>query len=139
MKIAAYLRTFLEEFNYLQLAGIGKFEIHDSVTGSSQGFSYNRKLLEFYPQPKRMGHDDALVDFLCSKCGIDRYLVISDLDYFSSSCLELVMQGLEAEIPGIGFLNLDENKLQFAPRSRYYTSKQRRKRYKPAPAMSFWY
>jgi hypothetical protein len=141
MKIAKHFRAFLEHYNYLLIPGIGKFEVLNHVVETNDNTSYNRRLLQFHSEQRSAICDQALLDFLCKQMSVEPCVANSDLQYFGASAKELLMQGLEAEIPGIGFLNMGpQNQLRFSDRSRYHTAQVKVKKFKPAAVgMSFWF
>ena len=137
MNISRHFRAYLEKYGYLELPAIGRFEITNS---NSMDPVEHRKKLEFHYIPGTI-IDISLVKFLCEKLRSEACVVNSDLQYFSASIMELLMQGLEAEVPGIGYLNKKEkNQLQFSFLSRYYKIPDKKPR-KPLPVYldpSFW-
>jgi len=137
MKISRHFRAYLEKHGYLELPAIGRFEITNC---NSIDPAEHRKRLEFsYISGTVI--DNALVKFLCEELRSEACVVYSDLQHFSASVMELLMQGLEAEVPGIGYLNKKEkNQLQFSFISRYYNVPEKKPR-KPRPVYlnsSFW-
>lgn len=135
MKISRHFRAFLKKHGYLELPGIGRFEL-----STDNSIDSPEEKIEF----KRTGIttlDISLVKFLCEESGTEAYVVHSDLNTFSDSVKELLMQGLEAEIPGIGYLNTsDLNHPKFTCRSIYISVPEKKIR-KPQPLYlnsSFW-
>jgi hypothetical protein len=140
MKIAMHFRAFLEAHNYLGIPGIGRFEVITAVVEAEANRTYTRRLLHFYPDSTPVSDDQRLVDYLCEKLRVEPVVVHSDLEYFTNSTRELLIQGLEAEVPGVGYLNLNyRNQLEFSNKSRYYTAKFKLKKLKPAALGSFWF
>ena|SRR5688572_22618825 len=137
MKISQHFRAYLEKHGYLELPAIGRFEITNC---NSIDPAEHRKRFEFSYNPGIV-IDISLVKFLCEKLHSEACVVNSDLQHFSASVMELLMQGLEAEVPGIGYLNKKEkNQLQFSFTSRYYNVPEKKLR-KPRPDYlnsSFW-
>ena len=137
MKISRHFRAYLEKHGYLELPAIGRFEI---MNCNSIDPAEHRKKLEFSYIPGTV-IDISLVKFLCEELRSEACVIYSDLQHFSDSVMELLMQGLEAEVPGIGYLNKKEkNQLQFSFKSRYYNVPEKKPR-KPRPVYlnsSFW-
>ena len=137
MKISLHFRAYLEKHGYLELPAIGRFEI---THFNSMDPAEHRKGLEFIYISQTI-IDISLVKFLCKELRSEACVVYSDLQHFSDSVMELLMQGLEAEVPGIGYLNKKEkNQLQFSFKSRYYNVPEKKPR-KPRPIYlnsSFW-
>jgi hypothetical protein len=137
MKISRHFRAFLEMHGYLELPAIGRFEITNN--NSPDPAKHGRRLEFSYISGTAI--DISLVKFLCEKLRTEACVINSDLQYFSASIMELLMQGLEAEVPGIGYLNKKaQNQLQFSFLSRYYKIPDKKPR-KPLPVYldpSFW-
>ena len=137
MNISRHFRSYLEKHGYLELPAIGRFEITNCNSMDPAG---HRKKLEFSYISGTVT-DISLVKFLCEELRSEACVVYSDLQDFSASVMELLMHGLEAEVPGIGFLNkIDQNHLQFSFLSRYYKIPDKKPR-KPLPVYldpSFW-
>ena len=138
MKIAQQFRAFLELHNYLVLPNIGRLEALtaeiDSLTGENE-----RKLIRFTADVQNTP-DKVLTEFISRNLKIDTCIAVSDLNSFCSSLKELFLQGLEAEIPGIGYLHLDsKNQLKFSGKSIYNTVENKPKK-RPAALFSstFW-
>ena len=136
MKISRHYRAFMERFGYLELPAIGRFEVISHENNEIQA----AKKITFLFNPKAIV-DNSLVEFLCEQLKSEACVIYSDIQYFSSSVKELLLQGLEAEIPGIGFLNIvQQNKLLFSHHSCYNEIPQQKIR-KTSPAImniSFW-
>lgn len=119
MKITKYFRAFLEEHSYLAIPGIGRFELSsdDTVT---HNLASEMKTLQFSQEAASNQEILDLVQYLCLKLHVEKDVARCDLDYFSITTREILLQGLEAEIPGLGFLNFDYNyKMKFSRKSRY--------------------
>ena len=139
MKIAQQFRAFLDANHYLPLPFIGRLEI---VSTDSDNYSEEpiKRQIRFTPN-NSADPDTSLKDFISEKMKIDPSITESDLAYFSNSVNELLNQGFEAEIPGIGFLNIDSNSLlKFSGKSLYYASVKKIKKRIPVIATStFWF
>jgi nucleoid DNA-binding protein len=138
MKIAQHFRAFLERYHYLQLPQIGRFE----VVGENPLATENgdvRKWIAFSAD-KNQTQDSELVDFLSKNMRVETCVTSSDLSSFISSIKELLIQGFEVEIPGIGYLHFEPNNiLKFSGKNIYKKTIQ--KRWKRTPASmspSFW-
>jgi|GEM_PF-1534895 len=137
MKICRHLRDFLEQKEYLELPAVGRFDLFTESMSMPKGEVLINKKLSFSPS-RKTGFDDALVDFLCQRLQAEASVVYSDIQSFSSAINELLMQGFEAEIPGIGFLNQNGNSgIQFTYQSSY-KKRTRLKKAMPAYFMSYW-
>ncbi len=141
MKIAKHFRAYLEDHQYLYIAGIGRFEIITDVIESSDHQTYSRRLLQFHPAGQPVSTDEPLVDYLSARMKSHPNVIHSDLEDFGVSTRELLIQGLEAEVPGIGFLNMGaSNQLVFSNKSRYYSAKYAQKKLRvTALGISFWF
>ena len=141
MQIAQHFRAFLEEHSFLALPGIGKFEVVNDIVETDMRHRYTRKLLQFHSSKVPFNEAESLVNYICIRQKIERHVAISDLECFTRSTNELLMQGLEAEVPGIGFLNTGyHNTLRFSNQSRYLTTKPKVRKLRPAAiGMSFWF
>ncbi len=138
MKIAQHFRAFLERYHYLQLARIGRFE----VVGENPIVSENGesgKWIAFVAN-KNQPEDRQLVEFISENMRVESCITVSDLDSFINSLKELLIQGFEVEIPGVGFLHFEPNNiLKFSGKNLYKRTIQ--KRWKRTPASmspSFW-
>jgi hypothetical protein len=139
MKIAQHFREFLETNLYLQLPGLGRFDVISLNPDPENGYS-SRRLLQFSPDYS-IKPDQQLTDFLSKKVNCDPCVAESDLAYFCSATKELLMQSFEAEIPGVGFIRPDAaNKLQFSNTRRYNDAKPKKRKKSPAyMSLSFWF
>jgi nucleoid DNA-binding protein len=139
MKIAQHFRAFLERYHYLQLPQIGRFE----VVGENPAAPDNgvlRKWIAFSADKNQL-QDSELVDFISKNMRIETCITESDLKSFISSIKELLIQGFEVEIPGIGYLHFEPNNiLKFSGKNIYKKTIQKRwKRTSAALSHSFWF
>ena len=139
MKIAQHFRAFLERYHYLQLPQIGRFE----VVGENPAAPDNGVLRKWiaFSADKNQTQDSELVDFISKNMRIETCITESDLKSFSSSIKELLIQGFEVEIPGIGYLHFEPNNiLKFSGKNIYKKTIQKRwKRTSAALSRSFWF
>ena len=138
MKIAQHFRAFLEAYQYLTLPQLGKFEILTD-NGSVNEYGDAKKIISFQPD-KNQPADTALVDFVKKSLKIESAIVLADLNCFISNLRELLIQGFEVEIPGIGFLRYDAgNILRFSGKNIYKKSLHKNRRKLPTTLSStFW-
>jgi hypothetical protein len=137
MKIAQHFRAFLERNNYLQLPQIGRFEVvGDNPMAANE---QSRKWISFSAD-KNQKPDEALVNFISGTMRIESCITESDLNCFISISKELLLQGFEVEIPGIGFLHFEPgNILKFSGKNIYKKPVQKRwKKLPTAMTGSFW-
>ena len=138
MKIARHFREFLEKKGYLELPSIGRFDMSTESVAMPRGEVFVRKSLSFSPVSKK-SFDDSLVRFLCERLHSESCVVYSDISSFTYYINELLMQGLEAEIPGVGFLNRNSiNTIQFSYQSSY-KRKNPLRNVGVASFMNFWF
>lgn len=139
MKIAQHFRAFLERNHYLQLPQIGRFEVvgENPVIDDS---GYSQKWINFSAD-KDETPDADLVQFISKNMRIESSITESDLNSFISSIKELLIQGFEVEIPGIGYLHFEPgNNLIFSGKNIYKkTAPKRWKRIPAAMSSSFWF
>jgi len=138
MKIAQHFRAFLEKHHYLQLPQIGRFE----VVGENPAIDdsgYRQKWINFSAD-KNQDPDSELVQFISKTMRVESCITESDLSCFISSLKELLIQGFEVEIPGIGYLHFEQgNVLIFSGKNIYKkTTPKRWKRIPAAMSSSFW-
>jgi hypothetical protein len=138
MKIAQHFRAYLERYHYLQLPQIGRFE----VVGENPLVPDNgapRKWIAFLADKNQSG-DAQLVDFISTNMRVESCVTESDLTSFISSLKEMLIQGFEVEIPGIGYLHFEPNNvLRFSGKNLYKQTIQKRwKRTRAAMSPSFW-
>ena len=138
MKIALHFRAFLERYHYLQLAQIGRFEVvGENPIASGDGGS--NKWIAFLAD-KNQTEDAELVEFISKSMRVEPCITVSDLNCFIGSINELLIQGFEVEIPGIGYLHFEPNNiLKFSGKNIY--KKITQKSWKRTPATmspSFW-
>jgi len=139
MKIAQHFRAFLERYHYLQLPQIGRFEVvGENPLAPENGAS--RKWIAFLAD-KDQSQDTELVEFISKNMRVESCITSSDLSSFISSLKELLIQGFEVEIPGIGYLHFEPNNiLKFSGKNIYKKTIQKRwKRTSAALSRSFWF
>ena len=138
MKIAQHFRAFLERHHYLQLPQIGRFEVvgENPVIDDS---GYAQKWINFSVD-KDPTPDAELVQFISGSMRVESCITESDLSSFISSLKELLIQGFEVEIPGIGYLHFEpNNNLIFSGKNIYKkTTPKSWKRIPAAMSSSFW-
>jgi len=138
MKIAQHFRAFLESHDYLQLPQIGRFEVIGENPAAPEN-GYSQKWIKFSAD-KNQATDPDLVAFISNNMKIESCITTSDLISFISSLQELLIQGFEVEIPGIGYLHFEPgNILKFSGKNIYKKTTQ--KSWKKIPASmssSFW-
>ena len=138
MKIAQHFRAFLELHHYLQLPQIGRFEVvgENPVIDDS---GYSQKWINFLAD-KDQTPDTELVQFISKNMRVESCITESDLSSFISSLKELLIQGFEVEIPGIGYLHFEPgNILIFSGKNIYKKTTQKSwKRIPAAMSPSFW-
>jgi hypothetical protein len=136
MKIAQHFRAFLERNQYLQLPQLGRFEVVNEHSDFEKGIL--KKRLSFLPDSNKTA-DDQLVNFISSHLGVESSIALSDLNDFVALTKELLIQGFEAEIPGIGFLHFEQgNQLIFTWKSKYKIPVYNLKRKLASRSASFW-
>ena len=138
MKIAQHFRAFLERYHYLHLPQIGRFEVvGENPIASENGTP--AKWIAFLAD-KNQSQDAELVEFISSSRRVESCVTISDLNSFIGSLKEMLIQGFEVEIPGIGYLHYEPNNiLKFSGKNIYKKTIQ--KSWKRTPATmspSFW-
>ncbi|MBI1344193.1 MAG: hypothetical protein GC171_14810 [Terrimonas sp.] len=137
MKIARHFKEFLEKKGYLEIPSIGRFEVSTEQMSMPKGEVLTRKKLFFSPQNKP-AFDESLVQFLCEKLRSEACVVYADIRSFSYYLNELLIQGLEAELPGIGFLNRNNtNEVEFSYQSTYIRRERPQKKI-AAYLMNYW-
>lgn len=138
MKIAQHFRAFLECHDYLQLSQIGRFEVVGENPAAPES-EYSGKWINFSAD-KDQATDPELVAFISNSMKIDTFITASDLSSFISSLNELLIQGFEVEIPGIGYLHFEhDNVLTFSGKNIYKkTTPKRWKRIPSGMSSSFW-
>lgn len=138
MKIAQHFRAFLERYHYLQLSQIGRFEVvgENPVAADNGGLN---KWVSFSADKNQI-QDSELVDFISRNMRVESCITESDLKCFISSIKELLIQGFEVEIPGIGYLHFEPNNiLKFSGKNIYKKTIQKRwKRTQASLSNSFW-
>lgn len=138
MKIAQHFRAFLERYDYLQLSQIGRFE----VVGENPAAPKNEHstIWVIFSADKDQATDPELIAFISNNMKIDTFIAASDLSSFISSLKELLIQGFEVEIPGIGYLHYEhENVLKFSGKNIYKKTTQKSwKRIPSGMSSSFW-
>jgi hypothetical protein len=138
MKIAQHFRAFLERHNYLQLPQIGRFDVVGENPAASENDQF-RKWINFSAD-KNQSSDSELVSFISKSMRVESCITESDLGSFIMSAKELLIQGFEVEIPGIGYLHFEPgNILKFSGKNLYKKPVQKRwKRVPAAMSTSFW-
>jgi len=136
MKIAQHFRAFLESHNYLQLPQIGRFDLVGEAPSEN---GYSRKWINFSANGNQET-DPELVAFISSNMKLETSITTSDLCCFISTLKEMLIQGFEVEIPGIGYLHFEPtNVLKFSGKNLYKNPVQKRwKRVPAALSQSFW-
>jgi nucleoid DNA-binding protein len=137
MKIAQHFRAFLEKHNYLQLPQIGRFEVVGENPAMVNG--QHGKWINFSAD-KNQEPDTTLVNFISGNTKTENSITESDLNCFISNMKELLIQGFEVEIPGIGYLHFEPgNILKFSGKNIYKKPVQKSwKRMSVAMSASFW-
>ena len=138
MKIAQHFRAFLESRHYLQLAQIGRFEVVGENPAAPEN-GYSNKWINFSAD-KDQATDSELVAFISNNMKIESCITASDLSCFISSIKELLIQGFEVEIPGVGYLHFEPgNILKFSGKNIYKKTTQKGwKRIPASMSSSFW-
>lgn len=138
MKIAQHFRAFLERYHYLQLPQIGRFEVvgENLVAADNGGL---KKWISFSADKNQI-QDSELVNFISKNMRVETCITESDLKCFIGSIKELLIQGFEVEIPGIGYLHFEPNNiLKFSGKNIYKKTIQKRwKRTQASLSHSFW-
>src|SRR4026208_2163540 len=118
MKIAQHFRAFLERYDYLQLSQIGRFEVVDENPAAPK--NEHSTIWVIFSSDKDQATDPELIAFISNNMKIDTSIAASDLSSFISSLKELLIQGFEVEIPGIGYLHFEPNNiLKFSGKNIY--------------------
>ena len=138
MKIAQHFRAFLESHDYLQLPQIGRFEVLGENPAAPEN-GYSQKWINFSAD-KNQATDAELIAFISNKMKIESCITASDLISFISSLKELLIQGFEVEIPGIGYLHFEPgNILKYSGKNIYKkTTPKGWKKIPAAMSSSFW-
>ena len=138
MKIAPQFRAFLDSFHYLALPKIGRFESISTEINPLTG-EIDKHLVRFSNETEGTGSAE-FINFISQNLKIDSRIAESDLSSFCNSVRELLSQGFEAEIPGIGFLHSDSrNQIIFSGKSIYNAHSQRtREKTVSLMSSSFW-
>ena len=139
MKIAQHFRAFLERHHYLQLPQIGRFEVvGENPVQPTLGQS--KKWIFFSPD-KDQAQDSELVDFISRNMRVESCIAESDLRCFISSIKEMLIQGFEVEVPGIGYLHFEPgNILKFSGKNLYKKPVHKSWRRKQiAMSSNFWF
>lgn len=138
MKIARHFREFLEKKGYLEIPSVGRFDVSTEMMAMPKGETMTRKTLSFSPVKKAV-FDDSLVQFLSEKLKTEACVICADIRSFAYYLNELLMQGLEAEIPGIGYLNrMYTNEVRFTYQSSYVKQQGSHKRMTSAYLVNYW-
>ena len=138
MKIAQHFRAFLEKYDYLQLPQIGRFEVVDEHPVAPE--NEHPTIWVIFSADKDQATDPELIAFISNNMRIDTSITASDLSSFTSSVKELLIQGFEVEIPGIGYLHFEHyNVLKFSGKNIYKKTTQKSwKRIPSGMSSSFW-
>jgi len=138
MKIAPQFRAFLESYHYLVLPGIGRFDAVSTEVNPLTG-EITAQQVQFCSDPGSKVCA-AFIEFVVQNLKVDARLAESDLFSFCNSVKELLNQGFETEIPGIGFLHPDiHHQIIFSGKSIYSASPKRRtEKSTPVTGFSFW-
>lgn len=138
MKIAPQFRAFLDCFHYLVLPKVGRFESISTEINPLTGQT-DKQLVRFTCDAEAKPTTD-FINFISQNLKIDSRIAESDLSCFCNSVKELLNQGFEAEIPGIGFLHSDSrNQLIFSGKSIYHAPLHRsRAKTAAMKSSSFW-
>ena len=136
MKIAQHFRAFLEKHHYLQLPQIGRFDVVGEAPSEN---GYSRKWINFSAD-QNQATDTELVSFISKSMRVETCVTASDLCCFISSLKEMLIQGFEVEIPGIGYLHFEPgNALKFSGKNIYKKAIQKSwKKIPAAMSQSFW-
>ena len=138
MKITRLFRPFLDSQRYLILPSIGKLEM---IAGHSdyQNNETGKNILHF-KEDKNIQPDPEFLTFLSRHLKVDPNILMADLQCFSDSTNELLIQGFEAEIPAIGFLHRNQkHQIQFSVKSIYSSAtKINLKKHAAFLSASFW-
>jgi hypothetical protein len=127
MKITHQFRAFLESFHYLILPQIGKIETVSTEVNSLTG-EIEKRTLRFITD-NNINSDIEFINFISNNLHLNSNIIISDLNCFCISLKELLIQGFEAEIPGVGFLHQDAKKeIKFSGKSIYHQTSQKHKK-----------
>jgi hypothetical protein len=138
MKIAPQFCAFLDSYHYLNLPHIGRLESVSAVVNPLTGEVDKRSVR--FTSDAGLKSDAELIAFISQNLKIDACIAESDLFCFCNSLKELLIQGFEAEIPGIGFLHYESNRqLKFSGKSIYNSVAQKIKKKSAAIlGSSFW-
>lgn len=138
MKIAPQLRAFLDCYHYLVLPQIGRFDVVSTEVNSLTGEIAGQRVHFRYDTEQKVPAE--FIDFISGNLKIDGQLAKSDLCSFCNTIKELLNQGFEAEIPGIGFLHPDaKHRILFSGKSIYRSSlKPAMKKTPSFLSASFW-
>ena len=139
MKVAQHFSAFLERYHYLRLPQIGRFEVvGENPIATEEGIP--KKWIAF-SEDKHEAQDSELVNFISKTMRVENCIAESDLKCFVSSIKEMLIQGFEVEIPGVGYLHFEPNNiLKFSGKNIYKKTIQKRwKRTRVAMSSSFWF
>ena len=137
MKIAQHFRAFLESHHYLQLPQIGRFDVVGDAPSEN---GHPRKWINFSADHNQ-ATDSELVSFISKSMRVETCVTASDLTSFISSLKEMLIQGFEVEIPGIGYLHFEPgNALKFSGKNLYKKPVQKiwKRKIPAAMSQSFW-
>jgi len=138
MKIANEFRAFLEMHQHLYLPHIGRFHFEFNESNKTVSGGLIRPVT--FVADNKQSSDPELITFSSDHLKVETCIAESDLNSFCSCVIELLIQGFEAEIPGVGFLHYESgNQLKFSEKSIYHNAiKLKRNRVPAAFSVSFW-
>lgn len=111
MRIAALLTQFLYQHKQLDVPGIGRFMVPESVPipeNGDKGVEEFLKTIEFIHKPDIRNNED-LIDYIRSKTGKIKPLAESDLDSFLNDCKSILNIGKPLYLEGIGTLQKNKD------------------------------
>jgi hypothetical protein len=137
MKIAQHFRAYLDAHQSLQLPLLGRFNI---VGHAGELFENGvpKKWIQFIAN-KDEAAEPCFIQYMSQAMKVETCIAESDLNCFCQTTREMLIQGFEAEIPGIGFLHFETgDRLQFSLKSIYKNAMQKLPKRSPAFISSFW-
>jgi hypothetical protein len=123
MKTDHYFAPFLNKYGYLDIYGIGHFELSKD---SSTDFSAVEAIKKSFGQKNKRVHfnyftnaaiDEKLVEFLHEETYGDYNVIHCNLKSYTELTYEMLKLGFEVEVPGLGHLRLSNASQQvvFSP------------------------
>lgn len=119
MKTDHYFAPFLNKYGYLNIYGIGHFELKDNTTDISaveafkKSFGQKSKRIQFnYAASDAI--DEKLVEFLHEETYGDYRVIQGNLKSYTELTYEMLKLGFEVELPGLGHLRLNKAVQQVA-------------------------